>query len=92
MNKTINFALALFLLTGCAELISSGSGSGGGSSAQPAIRTVPFTASQAQRLKNIMMPLLGAADKPRAASQVRIGLINDPDVNAANAGGGEYYV
>jgi len=89
MTNIIALVLAVFFLPGCAELVT---GSGGGSSNQQAVRTVPFSASQSQRLKNIMVPLLAAGNKPRPPSQVRIGLIDDADVNAANAGGGEFYV
>jgi Zn-dependent protease with chaperone function len=39
-----------------------------------------------------MVPLIKAMDHKRALSEVRIGLIDDPAVNAANAGGGEFYV
>ncbi len=62
------------------------------SAAQSSVRTVPFDSRQAERLKRIMMPLLQATNKRGSASQVRIGLIDDPSINAANAGGGEFYV
>jgi beta-barrel assembly-enhancing protease len=43
-------------------------------------------------LRRIMVPLIGAMDHPRPLNQVRVGIMDDPRVNAANAGGGEFYV
>jgi putative metalloprotease len=31
-------------------------------------------------------------DKPRPPSQVKVGIMDDPQINAANAGNGEFYV
>jgi predicted Zn-dependent protease len=39
-----------------------------------------------------MVPLLRAASKSRNLKEVRVGIIADPNINAANAGGGEFYV
>jgi predicted Zn-dependent protease len=39
-----------------------------------------------------MVPLVRAMDHPRALNQVRVAIIDDPHVNAASAGGGEFYV
>ena len=39
-----------------------------------------------------MVPLLRATDKARNLKEVRVGIIADPNINAANAGGGEFYV
>ncbi|HWO43059.1 MAG TPA: M48 family metallopeptidase [Candidatus Eisenbacteria bacterium] len=47
---------------------------------------------QAERLYKIMVPLLQAMDDPLRPSEVRIGVIDDPSINAANAGGGTFYV
>ena len=80
----------LLLLNGCAELVTSSGSAGSG--AQSTVRTVPIDSNQADRLKRTMVPLLQATDKRNSASQVRIGLIDDPSINAANAGGGEFYV
>jgi Zn-dependent protease with chaperone function len=37
-----------------------------------------------------MVPLLSAGDKTRSLKEVRVGVVEDPDVNAANAGGGGF--
>jgi predicted Zn-dependent protease len=39
-----------------------------------------------------MIPLLRAGDKTRSLKDVRVAVIDDPSINAANAGGGEFYV
>ena len=46
----------------------------------------------AERLERVMVPLLRATDKARNLKEVRVGIIADPNINAANAGGGEFYV
>ncbi|MGH7774156.1 MAG: M48 family metallopeptidase [Candidatus Binatia bacterium] len=47
---------------------------------------------QAERLQRVMVPLLRVADNARRLGEIRIGIIDDPSINAANAGGGEFYV
>ncbi len=47
---------------------------------------------QAERLQRVMIPLLRAAGHPRRLNEVRIGIVEDSDINAANAGGGKFYV
>jgi predicted Zn-dependent protease len=47
---------------------------------------------QAERLYSIMVPLLRAMRDPLAPGQVRVGIIDDPEINAANAGGGNFYI
>jgi len=90
LGRALRIALTFLLLSGCVEILTS---SGNGEpAAQSRIRTVPFDGRQAERLKRTMVPLLQATNKRGSASQVRIGLIDDPSINAANAGGGEFYV
>jgi Zn-dependent protease with chaperone function len=48
--------------------------------------------AQVERLKKAMLPLLAAMDKPRPPGQVKVGIMDDPAINAANAGNGEFYV
>jgi Zn-dependent protease with chaperone function len=48
--------------------------------------------AQVDRLKKAMIPLLQVMDKPRPPSQVKVGIMDDPQINAANAGNGEFYV
>ena len=49
-------------------------------------------AQQAERIRRIMAPLVAAMDHPRPLSQVKVGIMDDSHVNAASAGGGEFYV
>jgi len=55
-------------------------------------KTVKISAAQAQRLQAIMAPLIQKMDKPIPASEVKITVWDDPQINAANAGGGDFYV
>lgn len=52
----------------------------------------PLDAQQAERIRRIMTPLVAAMDHPRPLNQVKVGIIDDSQVNAASAGGGEFYV
>jgi len=90
--------VAAILLGGCAfETASTAPTSG--RTTRPAPAGTPPTASQktvdpaqVERLKRAMIPLLQAMDKPKPPSQVKVGIIDDPSINAANAGNGEFYV
>jgi Zn-dependent protease with chaperone function len=46
----------------------------------------------AARLQQVMVPLLQHMDHPLSPSQVRVGIIDDPHINAANGGAGDFYV
>ena len=58
----------------------------------PAASQRTVDATQVERLKKTMVPLLQAMNKPKAPSQVKVGIVDDPSINAANAGNGEFYV
>lgn len=62
------------------------------SATPPAASQKTVDPAQVERLKKAMVPLLQAMDKPKAPSQVKVGIIDDPTINAANAGNGEFYV
>jgi Zn-dependent protease with chaperone function len=49
-------------------------------------------ASASERLRYVMVPLLRAMDHPCRADQTHIGIVQQNDVNAANAGNCEFYV
>jgi predicted Zn-dependent protease len=86
MNAVNAALLSLALVAGCGEIVSSPSEP----AAQP--RTVRLSAAQAQRLQRVMTPLLAAADKPMSPRDVSIALIEDPSINAANAGSKRFYI
>jgi metalloprotease len=48
--------------------------------------------AQATRLQRIMLPLIRAMDHPMPPDQVKVGIMDDPQINAANAGGGQFFV
>jgi len=52
----------------------------------------PVDENQAERLRRVMLPLLRATDHHRDLSQVRVRIVNDPRINAASGGNGEFYV
>lgn len=87
-------AILIFLLAaGCA-----GIGGAPPSEPQPTQRggsqpaPHPLDARQVERIRRIMTPLVAAMDHPRPLNQVKVGVMDDSHVNAASAGGGEFYV
>ena len=83
-------ALTGLLAAGCALVpLPDGTGSQTGQSrAGPTLERV--SQQDAARLRRIVEPLAKAADRPPA--QVTVGIMSDKSINAANAGGGEFYV
>src|ERR1700682_5931078 len=85
--------LLLLLAAGCAGVGGTPSGQPPPTqtgSSQPAPH--PLDAQQAERIRRIMAPLVAAMDHPRPLSQVKVGIMDDSHINAASAGGGEFYV
>jgi predicted Zn-dependent protease len=60
------------------------------SEATPTARQL--TRQEAERLQRTMIPLLQHMNDPLSPRQVRVGVLADRQINAANAGGGEFYV
>src|SRR5438552_9634130 len=58
----------------------------------PRVSDRAVDASIATRLKTVMVPLLQHMNRPIPLNQVQIGLMDDSHINAANAGGGHFYV
>jgi beta-barrel assembly-enhancing protease len=48
--------------------------------------------AQVERLKRVFIPLVNAMDHARPLGQIKVGIADDPHINAASAGGGEFYV
>ena len=83
------------LLAGCALGTSQGPSPRSPAptaSRRPTPSTRQLDARQAERLKQVMLPLIQHMNKPLPLNQVRVGILDDPKINAANAGGGEFYV
>jgi Zn-dependent protease with chaperone function len=98
----VGLALAL-LLGGCAGVTSSSGGSASPSSkdttkdttrpsSSPTASAKPVSGEQAERLKRVMVPLIRAMNRPLDLSKVKVGIMDDEHINAASAGGGEFYV
>jgi Zn-dependent protease with chaperone function len=83
----------MFLIVGCATETSQRKGPREPTaSRQPAPSTRQIGAQQAERLQRVMTPLIKNMYHPLQLNKVRVTLLDDPQVNAANAGGGEFYV
>jgi Zn-dependent protease with chaperone function len=103
-RTTLRIAIALAclvgvlsLLPGCAVETSSGgastpSPSGSPAAGAPSQKTAPLDAAQADRIRRVMVPLIGVMDHPRPLNKVKVAVVDDPQINAASAGGGEFYV
>jgi predicted Zn-dependent protease len=84
-------ALAGFLVSGCAGLpLPDDGGAPQERGSGPRLATEPVTPQDAARLRRIVEPLARAADRP--PQRVTVGILSDKSINAANAGGGEFYV
>jgi predicted Zn-dependent protease len=51
-----------------------------------------LSAAQAQRLKRLMDPLIRHMNRPIPAGDVKVTVMRDAHINAANGGGGDFYV
>jgi len=90
MRTHSSAAILIFLLAaGCAGVGGAPQPTQTGGS-QPAPH--PLDAQQAERIRRIMAPLVAAMDHPRPLNQIKVGIMDDSHVNAASAGGGEFYV
>jgi Zn-dependent protease with chaperone function len=86
----MRFAFALVcstMLAGCGAIQV-----GPQATVPPEARIRRVAPEQAERLYRIMVPLLRAMNDPLSPSEVRVGVLDDPSINAANAGGGNFYV
>lgn len=84
------------LFTGVLTLFFAGCGPESGPSPraeQPQEpKTISIDAAQADRLKRVMEPLIQHMDNPIPRNQVKIAVWDDKQINAANAGGGNFFV
>ncbi|MGH7844717.1 MAG: M48 family metallopeptidase [Candidatus Binatia bacterium] len=98
MRVVVAFAL-LFLVTGCVSsqpaprrAPDSAPRRGPESNRRSPAKSQKVDPRQAERLQRIMVPLLRAANTPHAAGKAQVGIVNDSKINAANAGGGKFFV
>ena len=94
-SRSLVVGLAALTFASCAAPASGPSTPPGPSTQRtptPASSGRPVAARDAERLQRIMVPLIRAMNNPTALSNVKVGIMDDPRVNAANAGNGEFYV
>lgn len=83
----------MLLLVGCATGGSQRNEPGEpAASRQPAPSARKIDARQAERLQRVMTPLIKSMNQPLPLNEVRLTLLEDPQINAANGGGGVFYV
>src|SRR5262245_6813229 len=91
-KRSIDAIVIAGLISSCV-LATPGSGAGQNRRGARNFSDSPATTSyDNERLRQVMMPLLQAMDNPCRPNQVRIGIMNDDQVNAANSGNCEFYV
>lgn len=92
--RAMTAAGLMLLLAGCAIGTSQappGSGDpAAGRQATPAARQLD--ARQAERIQRVMTPLIQSMNHPIPLNQVHLTVLEDKQINAANAGGGKFYV
>ncbi|HXU90249.1 MAG TPA: M48 family metallopeptidase [Methylomirabilota bacterium] len=99
VTRTMLLAAFLAVTTACATV------SGGGSpqpqpSGSPRTDSTPaprpaatkLDPAQAERLQRVMIPLLKGMNKPLDPREVKVGVMDDASINAANAGSGQFIV
>lgn len=89
---TVFTVASVLAVAGCAVETAPSSRAPGGTTSGPAPSGRPIDARQAERLRQVMVPLIQNMNQPLSPGQVKITLMDDPQINAANAGGGEFYV
>jgi predicted Zn-dependent protease len=78
--------------TGCTISTSGSASPPQTTSRAPAKSSRPVDPQQAQRLQRVMIPLVKAMDRPVPLNEVKVGILDDNAINAASAGGGQFYV
>jgi putative metalloprotease len=93
MKRAYVISILILVLTGC--VVADGApprrDSGTDDRRQPA-QARRIDARQTERFYRIMTPLLKSMDNPKSPRDVQIGIIDQPEINAANAGNGQFYV
>jgi predicted Zn-dependent protease len=84
-------ALALIQLSGCVAATPYSAPRPGGHYGN-ARRGAAEESREAQRLRRILLPLVDAMDRPCSMNELRVGLVRQNEINAANSGGCQFYV
>jgi predicted Zn-dependent protease len=98
VNAAMKSSRHRFTLVTLVLVILSAASSGFRYAPVPKHRAVAFSESNRRgdsrmedRLRQAMIPLLRAMDRPCQPDEVRVQIINQPAVNAANAGGCQFF-
>ena len=95
-TKTILIVQALFLVPSLFSSPVMGGGvrafRGGPYDQQAPSRSRRGEPEQSERLRSVIIPLIQAMDHPCSADEVRISIMNQPEINAGNAGGCQFLV
>src|SRR5262245_54715463 len=94
--KFLKTLVIMMLAAGCA-VQSSGQADRGQpqpqpSAGAPAPSNKKVDPAVVERLRRVMIPLMAKMNRPLQPNQVKVGIMDDPHINAASAGGGEFYV
>lgn len=94
VTRALTGACAALLLVGCAgpTTTSGPAPSPTPTASRPTATGRPVEARDAERLRRLMVPLIQAMNNPRQLSNIKVGIMDDSRINAANAGNGEFYV
>ncbi|HEU4341333.1 MAG TPA: M48 family metallopeptidase [Candidatus Binatia bacterium] len=93
MSMKLPFGLALMALALVSCAVSEEASRPSDRDSAPQVRDIrQVDPRQARRLYDIMTPLLKVMNRPRTPQDVRVGIIDAAEINAANAGGGQFYV
>ena len=90
LRGALGAGLLVLLASACAMSSGAPPSPDAAATAEPSTR--PLGRAEAQRLQRVMAPLVRAMDHPRPLDQVKVAIMDDPHINAASAGGGEFYV
>lgn len=58
----------------------------------PTPSTKKVDSATVERLQRVMIPLVTKMNNPRSPGEIKIGIMDDPHINAASAGNAEFYV
>ncbi|SRR5713226_2246529 len=89
--RTIAILILAGLTTGCA-VESASPPRRAPQEARPSSTSRRVDPRQAERLQRVMAPLLRATNNPRRLSEIQVGIVDDPSINAASGGDGKFYV
>jgi predicted Zn-dependent protease len=97
LRRTVGVAGLCLLTSACAMISDSPPRPEAGRAPAPSQTarqpsTRPLDAQQVARLQRVMTPLVGAMDHPRPLKQVKVAILDDPNINAASAGDGAFQV